>query len=141
MLGQLGLRPHFPVGCVKEDEPSVLASPGDDGAVLEDADGEDGSVVHLPQGLGHSVEAPSPDEDVAVGVPSQNVAGETEGQARHVLRLITLIEQTCKIKRAVFETLTSLGAAFLKITKKVSKKFKSYEKKEMIEFHLFFCSM
>ena len=120
MLGQLRLRPHFPVGCVEQDKPAVLASPGDDGAVLEDADGEDGSVVHLPQGLGHSVEAPSPDEDVPVGVARQNVAGETEGQARHVLRLVTLIEQTCKIKRpGVFETLTSLGAAFHKNNRKI----------------------
>ncbi len=50
--------------------------------------------MDLPQGLRHGVVAAAPDEDVAVGVAGDDVAGEAEGQAGHVFRFVALIEQT-----------------------------------------------
>ena len=64
----LSLKAGLSVRGVELDDPAVLAAPRDDGAVLQDADGEDGAVVDLPQGLGHRVVAPAPHEHVAVRV-------------------------------------------------------------------------
>jgi len=50
--------------------------------------------VDLAQGLGDGVVAAAPDEDVPVGVAGDDVTGEAEGKAGHVLGLVALVEQT-----------------------------------------------
>ena len=50
--------------------------------------------MDLPQGLRHGVVAAAPDEDVSVGVAGDDVTGEAEREAGHVLRLVALIEQS-----------------------------------------------
>ena len=59
---------------------------------LEDADGEDGPVVHLPDDLGDCVVAAAPDEHRAVAVAGDHVAVAGEGEAGHVLGLVALVE-------------------------------------------------
>ena len=59
---------------------------------LEDADGEDGPVVHLPDDLGDRVVAAAPDEHRAVAVAGDHVAVAGEGEAGHVLGLVALVE-------------------------------------------------
>ena len=59
---------------------------------LEDADGEDGPVVHLPDHLGDSVVPAAPDEHRAVAVAGDHVAVAGEGEAGHVLGLVALVE-------------------------------------------------
>lgn len=94
MFWQLRFGSGFPVRRVEEYEPPVFATAGDDGPVLEDADGKDGPVVDFSQRFGDGVEPAAPDEHVAVGVAGQHVAGEAERQARHILRLVALVKQT-----------------------------------------------
>ena len=89
----LSFQPCPLVKRVELHQSPVLASPGDDGPVLEHADAEDRPVVHLPQRLCHRVVPAPPHEDVPVGVPGEDVAREGEGQARHVLGLVPLVEQ------------------------------------------------
>ena len=59
---------------------------------LEDADGEDGPVVHLPDDLGDGIVSPAPDEHRAVAVAGDHVAVAGEGEAGHVLGLVALVE-------------------------------------------------
>merc|ERR1712155_381760 len=59
---------------------------------LEDADGEDGPVVHLPDDLGDSIVPAAPNEHRAVAVAGDHVAVAGEGEARHVLGLVALVE-------------------------------------------------
>ena len=51
-----------------------LAAAGDHGPVLGDAEAKDGPLVGRPDGLGDRVVAPAPHKDVAVRVPSEQVA-------------------------------------------------------------------
>ena len=81
---QLGFHPRLAVQRVKLHNPTVLSPAGDDAAVLEHADGEDGAVVHLPHHLGDGVVAPAPDEHVAVGVARDHVTSGGEGKASDV---------------------------------------------------------
>ena len=74
VFGQLSLHPCLAVERVKLHNPTVLSTASDDATVLEDTDGEDGAVVHLPHHLGDGVVAPSPDEHVAVGVAGDHVS-------------------------------------------------------------------
>ena len=53
---------------------TVLAAAGDHGPVLGDAEAKDGPLVGRPDGLGDRVVAPAPHKDVAVRVPSEQVA-------------------------------------------------------------------
>ena len=78
---QLSFHPCLTVQCVKLHNPTVLSPASDDAAVLEDTDGEDRAVVHLPHHLGDSVVAPAPDEDVAVRVARDNVPSGGECKA------------------------------------------------------------
>ena len=94
MLRQLRLQTHLAVQSVKLDDPGVPAAARDDGAVLEDADGEDGAVVDLPDDLRDGVVASAPDEDVAIAVTSDDVSVTSIGQTCHVLGLISLIKDS-----------------------------------------------
>ena len=99
------------VGCVELHQPPVLAAAGHDAAVLHHADAEDGALVdlkekgfssrtvitlkssrfpYLSERLCDRVVSPAPDEHVPVGVARQDVAGEGERQAGHVLGLVAL---------------------------------------------------
>ena len=86
MIRQLRLQPHLAVQSVKLDNPRVPAAARDDGAVLEDADGEDRAVVDLPDDLGHGVVAPAPDEHVAVTVARDDVTVTGVGKTGHILQ-------------------------------------------------------
>ena len=81
VLWKLRLHPSLAVECVELHNPAVFAAAGDDAAVLEDTDGEDGAVVHLPHHLSHCVVAASPDKHVAVGVAGDHVPCRREGEA------------------------------------------------------------
>ena len=93
-INYLSFKPGLSVGRVKLDQPSIFSTSSNDGTILENADGEDGAVVDLAQGLRDGIVAAAPDEDVPVGVAGDDVTGETKGQAGHVLGLVALIEQT-----------------------------------------------
>ena len=84
VFGQLGLHSCLAVQCVKLHNSTVLSPAGDDAAVLEDTDGEDRAVVHLPHHFGDSVVAPAPDEDVAVGVACDHIPSGGERKAGDV---------------------------------------------------------
>ena len=48
----------------------------------------------ISKGISRQGSSPSaPDEDVSVGVSSDDVTGEAEGQAGHILGLVALVEQ------------------------------------------------
>ena len=51
-------------------------------------------VVHLPHHFGDSVVAPAPDEDVAVGVPGDDVAIGGESQTGDVLGFVPLVKDS-----------------------------------------------
>ena len=92
MFRKLSFQPRLSVQGIKLDDTTVSASASDDGAVLEDADGEDGAVVDFPDDLGDGVVAPAPDEDVAIAVTSDDVPVTGIGQTCHVLGFISLIK-------------------------------------------------
>ena len=94
MFWKLSFQPRLSVQGIKLDDPTVSSSASDDGAVLEDADGEDGTVVDLPDDLRDGVVASAPDEDVAIAVTSDDVSVTSIGQTCHVLGLISLIKDS-----------------------------------------------
>ena len=94
MFRKLSFQPRLSVQCIKLDDPTVSSSASDHGAVLEDADGEDGTVVDLPDDLRDGVVASAPDEDVAIAVTSDDVPVTSIGQTCHVLGLISLIKDS-----------------------------------------------
>ena len=94
VVWQLGLQSGLPVQSVELDDSAVLSSSGDDGAVLQHTDGEDRTVVNLPDHFGHGVVAAAPDEDVAVGVPSDDVAIGGESQTSDVLGFVSLVKDS-----------------------------------------------
>ena len=116
MFRKLSLQSRLPVQRVKLDNPAIPASAGDDGTILEDADGEDGAVMDLPDDLGDSVVPPAPDEDIAVAVAGDDVSITGIGQTCHVLGFISLIKdscfstqaQTCRIKLKKIDILDSI---------------------------------
>ena len=69
MFWQLSLKSCFPVQCIKLDQAAVSAATSDDGAILENTDGEDGAIMDLPDHFGHCIVASAPDKDIAIGVP------------------------------------------------------------------------
>ena len=94
MFRKLSFQPRLSVQGIKLDDPTVSSSASDHGAVLEDADGEDGTVVDLPDDLRDGVVASAPDEDVAIAVTSDDVSVTSIGQTCHVLGLISLIKDS-----------------------------------------------
>ena len=97
VFGQLGLHSCLAVQCVKLHNSTVLSPAGDDAAVLEDTDGEDRAVVHLPHHFGDSVVAPAPDEDVAVGVACDHIPSGGERKAGDVPESCSILGFACAV--------------------------------------------